>query len=632
MFHVKRYDWDRKYQVVVVGGGHAGCEAALACSRLGMKTLLVTINIDKIALMPCNPAVGGIGKGQLVAEIHALGGEMGKIADRACIQARILNRSKGPAVQALRVQTDKKFYEDEMKKSLFSAERLDVLQGMVGEIVIEGGEVKGIVLENGISVGAQALVLATGTFLNASIVVGEKSYPAGRVGEYASYQLSQSLKKARIELDRLQTATPPRVDGRTVDYQKTIPQLGEEEVEGFSGKERPLLPQMACFLTYTNRETHRIIKKHLHLSPIKTGGVKGRGPRFCPSIDRKIINFPEKERHPVFIEPEGWRTKEVYLQGLTTSMPAWVQKEIIAATPGLERARMMRPGYAVMYDFAPPQQLHPTLEVKEISGLFLAGQINGTSGYEEAAAQGLMAGINAARKVQGKEGIVLKRSQAYIGVMIDDLVTKGVEEPYRMFTSRAEFRLILRSDNAINRLRPLGHSVGLVSDEEMEEAIELGEGVNAIIEELKVRKLAPEAVNQVLGSKGGNPAREPLRAIDLLKRPEVRIKDLAEILPKLRERTPRELFQAETEVKYAGYIDRQLRDAERMEGLENSVIPLEIDYDQMKELSFAAREQLKRIKPRTLGQAARISTVTPADIALLSIYLKRKEIGDTGDT
>ncbi len=629
---MKRYQWDRKYQVVVVGGGHAGCEAALACSRLGLKTLLVTINMDKIALMPCNPAVGGIGKGQLVAEIHALGGEMGKIADRACIQARILNRSKGPAVQALRVQTDKKYYEDEMKKSLFEAELLDIAQGMVAEMVVEGGEAKGIILQNGVSFGAQAVILATGTFLDAFIVVGESSYPAGRVGEYASVQLSRSLRRAGIELDRLQTATPPRVDGRTVDYERTIPQPGDLEAEGFTGKERPRLPQMTCFLTYTNEGTHRIIKKYLHLSPIRTGGVKGRGPRFCPSIDRKIINFPEKERHPVFIEPEGWRTREVYLQGLTTSMPAWVQREIIAATPGLERARMMRPGYAVMYDFAPPQQLHPTLEHKEISGLFLAGQINGTSGYEEAAAQGLMAGINAARKIQGKEGIVLRRSQAYIGVMIDDLVTKGVEEPYRMFTSRAEFRLILRSDNALNRLRPLGYKIGLVSDEEIKESLELEKGVKAVIEELKIRKLRPDEANRALRPKGGSLVREPICALDLLKRPEVSIKDLAGLLPKLKERSPRELFQAETEVKYAGYIDRQLREAERLEGLEESSIPMEVDYDQLKEISFAAREQLKRIKPRTLGQAARISTVTPADLALLSIYLKRNEIGTKGDT
>ena len=452
MFHVKQHAWDLQYDAVVVGGGHAGCEAALAAARMGLKTLLITINIDKIALMPCNPSIGGIGKGQLVKELNALGGEMGRIADRACIQAKVLNSSKGPAVRALRLQTDKKLYEDEMKASLQGQEGLDLLQGTVKDVVCEGGRAVGVALLEGTWIGARAVVLTTGTFLDARIVVGDRSHPAGRAGEYAAVHLSRSLRRLGLELERLQTATPPRVDGRTVDYARMLPQPGQEGLEGFSGEEKPLLPQMPCFLTYTNRATHRIVEENLHLSPIRTGGVKGRGPRFCPSIDRKVINFPEKERHPVFVEPEGWRTNEVYLQGLTTSMPPEAQHKIIAAVPGLENARMVRPGYAVMYDFVPPQQLRATLEHQGIGGLFLAGQINGTSGYEEAAAQGMMAGINAARLLRGEEGVVLGRAEAYIGVMIDDLVTKGVEEPYRMFTSRAEFRLLLRSDNADLRL------------------------------------------------------------------------------------------------------------------------------------------------------------------------------------
>lgn len=625
MFHVKRREWDLRYRVVVVGGGHAGCEAALASARMGVKTLMVTINMDKIALMPCNPAIGGIGKGQLVKEIDALGGMMGRIADRASIQLKVLNRSKGPAVQALRAQTDKRLYEDEMKKTILQAEKLDVLQGMASEVLVEDGLVVGIKLEEGVEIGADAVILATGTFLNAHIVVGDKSYPAGRVGEYSAIQLSAGLRRIGMELDRLQTATPPRVDGRTVEYERMIPQPGDDDVQGFSGKEQPILPSMPCYLTYTNRRTHEVVRRYLQLSPIRTGMVSGRGPRFCPSIDRKVINFPEKERHPVFVEPEGWRTREVYLQGLTTSMPAWVQQKIIEATPGLEHARMVRPGYAVMYDFAPPQQLRATLEHKEIGGLFLAGQINGTSGYEEAAAQGIMAGINAARKVMGEAGIVLGRSQAYIGVMIDDLVTKGVEEPYRMFTSRAEFRLILRFDNAGSRLKPIGYRLGLIGEEDMAKEQEMEKGVKKLLEELKKKSISAEQANKILERKGGCKAKEAVRAIELLRRPEVSIEDLLEAVPSMRTRSREELMRVETEVKYEGYIKRQLKEARKVEELEEIPIPWDFDYDQAKGVSYAAREQLKRIRPRTLGQASRISTVTPSDLAIIAICLKKEE-------
>lgn len=623
MFHVKHRERKLEYEAVVIGGGHAGCEAALSLARIGIQTLIITINIDKIALMPCNPSIGGIGKGQLVKELNALGGEMGRIADRACIQAKMLNASKGPAVRALRMQTDKKLYEDEMKAVLMNQENLSLLQGMVKTIMVERGKVEGLELLNGKAIKTEAVVLATGTFLDARVVVGEKSYPAGRVGEYAATQLSENLRKIGVELERLQTATPPRVDGRTLDYGRMVPQPGEKGLEGFSGLERPLLPQLDCHLTYTTEETHRVVRENLHKSPLKTGSVKGKGPRFCPSIERKIMNFPDKNRHPVFVEPEGWRTNEKYLQGLTTSMPPEAQQAILSATPGLEKARMMRPGYAVMYDFAPPQQLQPTLEHKGIRGLFFAGQINGTSGYEEAAAQGLMAGINAARWLRGEEGIVLARSEAYIGVMIDDLVTKGVEEPYRMFTSRAEFRLILRSDNADQRLKGLGHALGLVSDDGLEETRKIQGNVRKIIEGLSMSKVPRDGLEKILGKDIVNTGEGTFNALELLRRPEIAIQDLVEQLPDLRDYSSGELTAAETEIKYEGYIERQMRQAERLEELEKTTIPGGFDYAIVEEISYAAREQLRRILPRTLGQAARISTVTPADLSILSMYLKR---------
>ena len=621
---------ERGYDVVVVGGGHAGCEAALAAARMGRRTALVTLNVEKIALMPCNPAVGGVGKGQLTREVDALGGEQGRNIDRAFIQIKMLNTSKGPAVRALRAQADKRLYEDWMKHTVFHTPGLEVVQGEVASLDVSRETVRGLKLADGRGLRTRAIVLATGTFLRAKVVIGDRSYPAGRVGEMPATLLSDSLVSHGIELGRFQSATPPRIDGRTIDATRMVIQPGEEGGLGFSHWERPCRrTQVPCYLTYTTQRTHEVVAEHLHLSPLKSGSVSGRGPRYCPSIDRKVINFPDRDRHPVFVEPEGARTFEMYLQGLTTSLPVFVQERIIQATPGLEHARLVRPGYAVEYDYLVPQQLTLSLEAKTVHGLFSAGQLNGTSGYEEAAAQGIMAGINAARYATGEEPVVLRRDQAYIGVLIDDLVTKGVDEPYRMFTSRAEYRLVLRHDNADERLAAFGHALGLLTASQLatvEEKQRLVEEAADMMGRVQVRP--GDASDHVLADLGTAPLTESQSATQVLRRPQVTFADLLRMLdPDARERLsalpPGVVEQLAVRAQYDGYIQRQVAEIARHKAMETTVIPHAFEYQSLEGITIEARDKLGRLRPGTLGQASRIAGVSPADVSVLMIYLHR---------
>ena len=626
---VLRY-MDGTYDVVVVGGGHAGCEAALAAARMHVRTALVTLNLEKIALMPCNPAVGGVGKGQLTREVDALGGEQARNTDRSFVQIKMLNTSKGPAVRALRAQADKRLYEDWMKVTLAGTVGLDLIQGEVTELLVSRETVRGVLLASGRRLQATAVVLATGTFLRAKVVVGERTYPAGRVGEPAAAFLSASLQEAGLELGRFQSATPPRIDGRTIDREEMTEQPGDESGLSFSywGTPAPRR-QMSCYLTYTTTATHQVVADHLHLSPIKSGSVKGKGPRYCPSIDRKIINFPEKERHPVFVEPEGARTHEMYLQGLTTSLPVFVQEKIIRATPGLSHARLVRPGYAVEYDYLIPQQLRLTLEARAVSGLFSAGQVSGTSGYEEAAAQGIMAGINAGLLVRGEPGLVLGRDEAYIGVLIDDLVTKGVDEPYRMFTSRAEYRLLLRHDNAADRLAETGHALGLISHDQLALVHDRRLEVERLADHLgQVQVRASVDVNEILESLGTTPIEETQSAAQLLRRPQVRPLDLLRLLSQeeaegFGEVAHEVVEQVAIQAQYDGYIQRQMLAIARSARTEHMTIPSGVDFAGMQGITVEARDKLDRLRPATLGQASRIAGISPADISVLSLYLHR---------
>jgi len=615
------------YDMVVVGAGHAGCEAALASARLGLRTLLLTINVEKIALMPCNPSIGGMGKSQLVRELDAMGGQMARVTDKTLIQIKVLNKKKGPAVQALRAQIDKKEYEIEMKGVLENTENLTLRQGIVSGIVVKGDLVEGVKVESGLVFKTKAVVITTGTFLRGRIVIGKKDYRAGRMGEYPAWSLTGNLEELGFRIDRFQTATPPRIDKRTIDFSKTDIQYGEEEPLSFSfWDEEKIYKSVNCYLTYTNSRTHKIISENIDESPIKSGMVDTHGPRHCPSIDRKVINYPEKSRHPVFIEPEGVNTNEMYLQGLTTSMPAEMQQKIVNTVGGLENARIIRPGYAVEYDYIIPNQLNLTLESKIIENLYFAGQINGTSGYEEAAVQGFVAGVNAARKIKGKEPLILTRDNSYVGVLIDDLITKKLMEPYRMYTSRAEHRLVLRSDNADIRLSKIGNDIGLITSKQYREVVSRKKEIEELIARLKDSVLKPgKDKNLILKKIGTETIDTPVNLYKLLKRPEVKIEKIAELLNGIAGNYSRQaLKQAEIEIKYEGYINRQISEIKQMGGLERYFLPVNLNYFDLKGLTYEAMEKLTEIKPDTLGQASRIAGISPADISILLLSLKGK--------
>lgn len=613
------------FDVIVVGAGHAGVEAALAAARLGGKTLLATLSLDNVALMPCNPSIGGPAKGHLVRELDALGGQMGISADLACIQMRLLNTGKGYAVHALRGQEDKPFYHTLMKKIVEDQENLELKQLMIDKLLVENGAVVGVEAETGEIFEAKCVILATGTYLRGRIVYGQVNYECGPNGLRSAQKLSASLLENGVELMRFKTGTPARIDARSLDYSKMEPQYGDEEVRNFSFiSDIKTREQVPCYLTYTNEDTHKIIRDNLHLSGMFNGMIEGVGPRYCPSIESKIVRFANKERHQLFIEPEGRSTNEMYVQGMSSSLPAHIQLQFMQTIPGLEHCKMMRAGYAIDYDCLDPLQLRPSLEHKAISGLFSAGQSNGTSGYEEAAAQGLMAGINAMMKINGREPLVLRRDEAYIGVLIDDLVTKGTSEPYRMMTSRAEYRLLLRQDNADLRLTEKGRAIGLVDDKRYGIFTEKSTALERTVSELGKQNISPSAENNAkLEAMGTAPLRSGSSLLDLLRRKEVTYSKLQQAFD-LPELAPQVAEQAEIFAKYEGYITKQRQEVERFMKLENKRLPDDIDYRAIKELSSEAAEKLDKVRPANIGQASRISGVSPADISVLMIALELK--------
>ncbi|EOH91260.1 tRNA uridine-5-carboxymethylaminomethyl(34) synthesis enzyme MnmG [Enterococcus pallens] len=624
------------YDVIVVGAGHAGSEAALAAARMGSKTLLITINLEMVAFMPCNPSIGGPAKGVVVREIDALGGEMGKNIDKTYIQMRMLNTGKGPAVRALRAQADKHAYAEEMKHTIEKEKNLTLKQGVVDRLVVEDGICRGVVTATGAVYTAKAVIITAGTALRGEIIIGELKYSSGPNNSQPSIKLSDNLKDLGFEIHRFKTGTPPRVKSGSIDYSKTEIQPGDKAPNHFSyqtSDEDYNQEQVPCWLTYTNPKSHEIIQANLHRAPMFTGIVEGVGARYCPSIEDKIVRFSDKNRHQLFLEPEGLRTEEVYVQGLSTSLPEDVQNEVLHSIEGLENAEMMRTGYAIEYDMVAPHQLRPTLETKVVENLYTAGQTNGTSGYEEAAGQGLIAGINAALKIQGKEPFIMKRSDGYIGVMIDDLVTKGTNEPYRLLTSRAEYRLILRHDNADLRLTEYGHMIGLVNDEQYQQYLIKKNNVEEEIKRLQKIRIKPTAeVQSFLREKNSAELKDGVLAADFLKRPEIDYKEVLQFIPHNEGLSTKEIEQVEIQIKYEGYIKKAMEKVEKLKRLEAKRIPERIDYEAINGLATEARQKLQKIQPETIAQASRISGVNPADISILMVYIEQGKIAKVEET
>ncbi|MGG1686452.1 tRNA uridine-5-carboxymethylaminomethyl(34) synthesis enzyme MnmG [Pseudalkalibacillus sp. NRS-1564] len=615
------------YDVIVVGAGHAGVEAGLASARMGAKTLMLTLNLDSVAFMPCNPSVGGPAKGIVVREIDALGGEMGRNIDKTHIQMRMLNTGKGPAVRALRAQADKVLYQSEMKRTIEEQDNLTLLQGMVEKLIVEDGVCKGVITKTGAEFEAKSVVLTTGTFMRGRVIIGDLSYESGPNNMQPSVNLSHHLEELGFEMVRFKTGTPPRVNNKSIDYSKTEIQPGDEKPRAFSYETTDFITdQLPCWLTYTGEATHKLINDNLHRSPMYSGMIEGTGPRYCPSIEDKIVRFNDKPRHQIFLEPEGRNTKEVYVQGLSTSLPEDLQQQILKTVPGLENVEMMRAGYAIEYDVIVPTQLWPSLETKTVKNLFTAGQLNGTSGYEEAAGQGIMSGINAARNAQEREAVILDRSQGYIGVMIDDLVTKGTNEPYRLLTSRAEYRLLLRHDNADLRLTELGYDIGMIPKERYDRFLAKKEMIEQEMKRLAKIVIKPgEQVNDVL-PENSTELKEAIHAANLLKRPEVTYQEIHQLAPADFEIPEDVSEQVEIQIKYSGYINKSLQQVERMKKMDEKKIPEGIDYYAIGGLATEAKQKLDEVRPLSIGQASRVSGVNPADVSILLVYIEQGKI------